>query len=175
MSPISCPPMAPLMEVHAPSQALLWKNSSTDCTDMWSWNPMERLTMMFSTEESPLHTYEAKSTVIMKLRMHVIPKWLYLATVCVIAWCNVRCVVKSTSIKWAVCPSNHLASSPGSPIFWMSEKREREPGIKRRVRNVTHYTCNICHIMPDTRLPLFSHVLIREPGDEDHIHPAWWP
>ena len=55
MSPTSCPPMAPLIEVHAPSQALLWKNSLMDVTSTLSVNfTVLLLRMMLKTDEKPL-------------------------------------------------------------------------------------------------------------------------
>lgn len=58
MSPKSCPPKAPLIAVHAPNHALLWKNSSTELTSTLSVNfIVSWLRMIVKTEEKPLHVY----------------------------------------------------------------------------------------------------------------------
>ena len=56
INPISCPPIAPLRLVAAPSQALLWKNPLTDVTSTWSVNlVVVGLRMMLNTDEKPLY------------------------------------------------------------------------------------------------------------------------
>ena len=52
---MSCPPIAPLIAVHAPSQALLWKNSLTEVTSTLSVNlVVSWLRMIVRTDENPL-------------------------------------------------------------------------------------------------------------------------
>ena len=54
-SPISCPPIALLMEVLAPNQALLWKNPSTEVTSTVSVKlAVVGLRMILRTDEKPL-------------------------------------------------------------------------------------------------------------------------
>ena len=55
MRPTICPPKTPHMAVHAPNQALLWKNSLIDLTSTLSVNPVVvGLRMMLKTDENPL-------------------------------------------------------------------------------------------------------------------------
>ena len=53
--PISCPPIAPLIAVHAPNQALLWKNSLAEVTSTLSVNfAVFWFRMILKTDEKPL-------------------------------------------------------------------------------------------------------------------------